>query len=77
MPQFGDNMPKFQDLNGSIFEVSEEHADQVLRPQNAFKEVFEEKKSESKDIIEEDLLEEIPKPSKKKVTKKKAKKKVN
>ena len=75
MPQFGDNMRKFRALNGSVIEVSDEHAEEVLVPQGNFKEVFE-KKNESKDIIEEGLTEEIPKPSNKKKPKKKAKKKV-
>jgi len=75
MPQFGDNMPKFKDSNGKTFEVSEEHADQVIRPQNNFEEVFisiETPKEEIKEIVAD---EEVPKPAKKK-QKKKAKKKV-
>ena len=68
-------MPKFKDSNDKIFEVSEEHADQVIRPQKSFEEVFisiETPKEEIKEIVAD---EEVPKPAKKK-QKKKAKKKV-
>lgn len=38
-------MAKFKDKSGKIFEVSEEHAEQVIRKQGSYEEVKEEPKA--------------------------------
>ncbi len=55
-------MPKFKAKNGDIIEVSDEHADQVLRKSSEWVEVKETLPEPTKEIV------------KKKVSKKKAKK---
>lgn len=42
-------MVKFKSPKGDIIEVTEEHAEQVLRPQGRYVEVFEEIKPEVKE----------------------------
>ena len=61
-------MPKFKDSNGKIFEVTEAHADEVLRPQKNFEEVIVEEKP-SLEVVSTPTI-----PTKKK-SKKTAKKK--
>ena len=56
-------MPNFKHpRNGSIFEVSEEHAATVLRPQGSYVEVFPEPEPE----IKEKVIKVAKKKSKKK-----------